>query len=327
MMVNENVTESSADQAAIQLPLSLALGIVIITGNVFVVAAYFSNARIRTGTYTILASLAISDLLVGCISIPMWIFISLTSERLGSVVNDIFEFFDIFSALASSFHLTTVSMERWFAIRRPFIYGTLTKVHYSLILCGAWISSFAFAAIRPAILKATSIDGKKIYTLFLCLVGYVGPGILVIALNYSIFKVARRLIKSLPTSTEQQCSESTTIRRNIKKQRRTALTLIFVTAMFLISWSKFFIVNIIFCFCDRCKSKSKNMLTPFLVFAKWLQYSNSAINPMVYAFRDAEIRKTFVRLLGPCGRVFEAHRIRRVKPAPNTRNLCWSCTN
>lgn len=48
---------------AFQIAFCLALMFVILTGNSFVVAAYFSNFRLRTGTYAFLVSLAISDLL------------------------------------------------------------------------------------------------------------------------------------------------------------------------------------------------------------------------------------------------------------------------
>ena len=307
----ETVAVDISVSIAIQLALCLAIMFLIITGNVSVVAAYFSNSRIRTGTYTILVSLAISDLLVGCVSLPLWMYISLRRVRKGPLYT-IFLSFDIFSALASIFHLTTVSLERWLAISRPFVYEKLSTVHYSLILCGAWLTAFAVAAIRPALDRAASNNPHRIYTPFLLLVGYVGPGILISLVNYSIFKVVRTLIANLPTCTIQDSEENTKIRKNINKQRRTALTLALVTAMFLVSWSSFFTISTISVFCRRCVPFET--LTPFLAFSKWLQYCNSAMNPMVYAFRDADMRKTFIRLLGPCGRALAAQRVRRVAP-------------
>ena len=239
-------------------------------------------------------------------------YISLKPYQTERPLKTFFLSFDIFSALASIFHLTIVSLERWLAISRPFVYETLATVHYSLILCSAWLTAFAIAAIRPALDLATITDGHRIYTPFLLLVGYVGPGILISTVNFSIFKVARTLVANLPKFTVQDLEESTKIRKNINKQRRTALTLALVTAMFLVSWFSFFTMSTISVFCKL----SFQTLNPFLVFAKWLQYCNSAMNPMVYPFRDAEIRKTFVRLLGPCGRVLVAQpRVRRVAPA------------
>lgn len=310
----KEITDGVSVSTAIQITLCLALMFVIITGNLLVVAAYFSNFRIRTSTYTILISLAISDLLVGCVSLPLYTYISLNPDQTGRPLNTFFLSFDIFSALASIFHLTIVSLERWLAISRPFVYETLATVHYSLILCGAWLTAFAIAAIRPVLDLTTSTDRHRIYTPFLLLVGFVGPGILISTVNFSIFKVARTLVANLPKCTVQDLEESTKIRTNINKQRRTALTLALVTAMFLVSWSSFFTISTIMVFCEHCVPLET--LNPFLVFAKWLQYCNSAMNPMVYTFRDAEIRKTFARLLGPCGRVLVAQPIvRRVAPA------------
>lgn len=293
---------------AFQIVFCLALMFVILTGNSFVVAAFFSNFRLRTGTYTFLVSLAISDLLVGCVSLPLYMYISLKNVQRGPL-NTFFLSFDIFSALASIFHLTSVSLERWLAISRPFVHETLSTLHYSLAICGVWMTAFAIAAIRPALDESTSSNPHRIYTPFLLLVGYVGPGILISVVNYSIFKVARALIANLPTI---QNEESTKLHKNINKQRRTALTLTFVTALFLVSWLSFFVMSTISAFCTQCLPIQK--ITAFLIFAKWLQYCNSAMNPLVYAFRDTEMRKTFLRLLGPCRRVLASRRRWRVAP-------------
>ena len=310
LYMSQDTTVEISTSNALQIALCVALMFVIITGNSFVVAAYFSNYRIRTGTYSFLVSLAISDLLVGCVSLPLYMYISLRKVQKGAL-NTFFLSFDIFSALASIFHLTTVSLERWLAISRPFVYQTLSTVHYSLMIISVWLTAFAIASIRPALDEAKSNNPHRTYTPFLLLVGYLGPGILISVVNYSIFKVARTLIANLPTLPDAE--ESTKIRKNINKQRRIALTLAFVTVMFLVSWSSFFTISTIVVFCTHCVPFHK--MTHFFVFAKWLQYCNSGINPMVYAFRDVEMRKTFVRLLGPCRRVLAAQRGRRVAPA------------
>lgn len=294
---------------SLQVVFCLALMFVILTGNSFVVAAYSSNFRLRTGTYMFLVSLAISDLLVGCVSLPLYMYISLKNIQRGPL-NTFFLSFDIFSALASIFHLTAVSLERCLAISRPFVHGALSTKHYSLAICGVWMTAFAIAGIRPAMDQSSSSNPHRIYTPFLLLVGYVGPGILISVVNYSIFKVARTLIANLPT---MQCvEESTKLRKNINTQRRTALTLTFVTALFLVSWLSFFVMSTISVFCVQCLSMQN--IGAFLIFAKWLQYCNSAMNPLVYAFRDTEMRKSFLRLLRPCRRALATRRRWRVEP-------------
>ncbi|XP_022796760.1 5-hydroxytryptamine receptor-like [Stylophora pistillata] len=304
--------------SALQILFCVALMFVIITGNSFVVASYFSNVRLRTGTYTFLVSFAISDLLVGCVSLPLWIYIRLRRVQDGPL-STFFISFDILSALASIFHLTTVSLERWLAISRPFIHEALSTAHYTIALCGVWTTALAIAAIRPALdnsLSNTKNNPHRIYTPFLTFVGYVGPGILVSVVNISIFKVARTLISNLPTITNQE--ESNKIRKNVNKQRRIALTLTFMTALFLVSWLSFFTVSTISVFCRECFPFHE--LSGFLLFSKWLQYSNSAMNPLVYAFRDSELRKTFVRLLGRCGRGATIRQALRVAPMNMTLN-------
>jgi len=125
--------------------------------------------------------------------------------------------------------------------------------------------------------------------------------------------MARALIVNLPTCTVQDSQESTETRKNINRQRRTALTLRRTSHRNVPS----FLVSV---FCNQhhifatAQCVPFDEVTHFLLFAKWLQYCNSAMNPMVYAFRDDEMRKTFVRLLGPCRRILAGQRGQRVAP-------------
>ena len=56
----------------------ILLVVVILFGNSLVVLSYKINNRLRTRTNAFLVSLAISDFLVGGISLPMWIYVTIT---------------------------------------------------------------------------------------------------------------------------------------------------------------------------------------------------------------------------------------------------------
>lgn len=56
------------------------LALFVILGNILVIAAFRFNSRLRTINNTFLVGLAVSDLLVGLISIPLWIYFRIANS-------------------------------------------------------------------------------------------------------------------------------------------------------------------------------------------------------------------------------------------------------
>ena len=314
-----NMNNSATNGWYVQAFLSSLLILVIVVGNAFVIAAYSSNSRLRTTTYTFLVSLAVSDLLVGSISLPLWIYFTVDdtamTEKAG--LYDVYLSFDIFSALASIFHLTAVSLERWLAVCRPFYYQTLSVRAYFVAILGVWVSAFAIA-LFSWIFRGAKLDMEaflSVYSPLLLAVGCIGPGILIAFVNFKVFEVAKSLAQALPMPGQLPDEEGSDMQQNIKTQRRTALTLAFLTVVFLISWTPFFVISTIAVFCQEClPTYTSDGGLVFFTLMKSLQYCSSAMNPLIYAFRDREIRRTFLRLLLSCKNFF---RVR--KNGPNAR--------
>ena len=73
----------------------------ILTGNTLVIVSYKSNRRLQTRTYTFLVSLAVSDLLVGGVNIPLWMG---CMAHYDNCYKALFTFTDLFGAFASILH-------------------------------------------------------------------------------------------------------------------------------------------------------------------------------------------------------------------------------
>lgn len=71
------------------------------------------------------AGLAVADVLVGLISISMWMYMLFLSSKESNnsleniQLNSIYDALDVFAALNSIFHLTAISIERFFAAVYP----------------------------------------------------------------------------------------------------------------------------------------------------------------------------------------------------------------
>ncbi|XP_031565073.1 D(2)-like dopamine receptor [Actinia tenebrosa] len=310
--------------------VSIALMIIIILGNSLVILAYKKNHRLRTGTYTFLVSLAISDFLVGSVSLPLWIYGSVQGWPLPDKVYTFFICFDIFSALASTLHLSAVSLERFVAISKPFYYKTITFRSYFVWIGVAWGLAFVVAALHPRILSTVLPIPKdsihfmyQVHGIVLFSCGYLAPMVLITTVNIRIFKIAKKLIRNMArpsqvTTNRNSSSILNYTRRRLPKERKTAITLVMITGLFFAAWLPFFIVNMLSLYClTTCLSLDERKLLIIVEFTKWLHYSNSAINAVIYAFRDIEMRKTFISLLWPCCRPCKGSRVDPTSPGPS----------
>ncbi|EDO48537.1 predicted protein [Nematostella vectensis] len=273
----------------VRVGFSVVIMIIILTGNLLVIAAYRENRRLQTGTYILLISLAFCDFLVGSVSVPLWIYISLQEWTVNEGVDLFFVSFDYVTALSSALHLTVIALERWVAISRPFYHQTLTRFYYILALLYIWIMAFV---VSGCYFIGWAIKRAEFYVVALFCVGFLIPFLVILLVNISIFGVAKRLIRELPTTTMSHDQKT-----KLQKERKTAITLGIITALFFFELLPTYIIALVGEFCQPCFVKlGWQNITRVFNFAKWLQYSNSAVNPFVYAFRDVEMRRAFKQL-------------------------------
>ena len=272
----------------------------IVGGNSLVIAACATNRRLRSGTYLFLVSLAISDLLVGSVALPMRIYGSLKEWQVSLYLTAFYNAFDIFSAVASNLHLIAISFERFIAVSRPFYYQMLSARPYVFASLASWCSAGFVAAIHPNNYLQSGGDVQlkkkimKIYMVLLFAACFVGPLLVVCTVNIGIFRVAKAVIRRTP---QQQANDE--FKRQIHRERKTAVTLILMSSFFFVAWFPFFVVNILYLYCVECLPPERQAQFLIVDTIKWLHYSNSAVNPAIYAFRDTEMRESFAKLVGP----------------------------
>ena len=272
------------------LVFSLIMAVLIVVGNSLVIAAYRTNARLQTHTNAFIVSLAVSDLLVGVVSVPIWTYLTFVNYRnIPTGLSEIYLCFDIFSALASIFHLTAIAVERYFAVSRPFSYGVLTFRVYKILIFAAWLVAAIIAALSQV---NRLITLKKAYTVFVFNVGFVLPTILMLIMYANIFRTASSLISRTP-SLQTGYAE----RGKVREERKVALTVSIVTGLFLLAWSPFFVSSMLAEFCASCLPKGDGT-TVLVTSVKWMHYSNSAVNPLVFVIRHGKMGKSMLRVIG-----------------------------
>ena len=114
------------------------LSFLIIIGNFLSITILFKR-RLRKRPHLLLISLAVADLLVGLIPVPLYIMIH-ANLRLHTAYW-VYLCVDMITGLSSVFTLTAISLERLHAIARPLRHRQLTLRSYAIAIATPWIFS------------------------------------------------------------------------------------------------------------------------------------------------------------------------------------------
>lgn len=262
---------------------------VIVAGNFLVIIAYKINRRLRTRTNTFLISLAVSDVVVGAVGLPMWVFCMVEyTECLASPnYSMIFKFLDRFGAFASIFHLTAISIERYIAVCKPYMFSRLHERYFFAASAFAWVLAMFLASLswlgRPHITS---------YNMVVFITGFALPAIIVISMYVGIFRSAKAMLDRTPTLNLNSKAN------HIREDQKVAVTVAMISGLFIVAWLPFFSLSIIVSYCGMaCLPKDILTILRMTTAVKWLHYSNSGVNPIIYAFRDREWKKSFKKIL------------------------------
>ena len=273
---------------------SILVAVVILFGNSLVVLSYKINKRLRTRTNAFLVSLAISDFLVGGISLPMWIYFMLTEFNQSAAFEAVFRIFDVFAALASIYHLTAISIERYIAVSRPFYYKCLSSLFHRAMIASAWIVAGVLASLSSVTTTTPWIS--RVYSTVLFISGFTVPVAITAFMYTGVFSVARSLLRRNPPRIASQQSAKS-LKQYYQGERKVAITVALITGLFFVAWVPFFTVSVTAAYCHHCLPSSPDYLKGLVIIVKSVHYLNSAVNPLVYARRDREMKRTFITLL------------------------------
>ena len=251
------------------------LATVIVVGNLLTIWMFLKQ-RLRKRAHFLLTSLAVADLLVGLLTVPLYIAINSAlyfGELLGRTV---FVFTDIFTAIASISTLAAISLERMHAIGWPFRHRTLNFRVYVFAIAIPWILTTIFTSIR--LLFYLSIITLKYYMYSLIL--FLSTPLLVICIAYS---VVWRKQKTMMGN-----------RNHVVREKRLAKTLLIITAASLLTWLPFQILSLL---AIRVEFEGFPNIRITANIVKFLQFSNSFVNAIIYPFRIPEFKNALLQML------------------------------
>lgn len=278
---------------------SIALCFIIILaliGNIVVCLAFYRSSSFRTPTVMFIVSLAVTDILVASVSIPLWLSIQL-SLCSSIPCNLAWKVIDVLFSTASIMNLCAISIDRFVIIAKPLTYPyNMTMKRAYVALVAIWVYAFTLAAIV--------FSKWKYYPTFVFVVDFIIPLTIMVTCYSLIFKTALSQVRRVFPIRQAYY---------FKREFKAAKTLGIVMGTFLACWAPFFLLNLIV-------SYRELSLTPGTIAGvKILHYINSALNPLIYSCSNKEFRFKILRVLPcSCGRVRHPHMIDRV--------VFWSTT-
>ncbi|XP_073685310.1 trace amine-associated receptor 13c-like [Garra rufa] len=267
--------------------------------NLLVIISISHFKKLHTPTNLIILSLAVADLFVGLIVMPIQaITLIETCWYFGNTFCGLYSMFIAMLLSVSLSNLVLIAVDRYVAVCHPLLYPqkiTMTKTLISI--CLSWVCSttynIAFVITNGYfdISRRTALCygecsimmgfAWSVIDLIMC---FIFPCILIITLYLRIFYVVHQQVKVINTLMKGDKSVNEgSVRR--KSESKAALTLGIIVTVYLLCWIPYYI-----CSLSVIASTVINLLT-------WVVYMNSGLNPMVYALFYPWFKKTIKHIL------------------------------
>ncbi|KAM9309136.1 galanin receptor type 1-like [Pholidichthys leucotaenia] len=278
----------------------LVFGLIFVLGvlgnsMVITVLARSKPGKPRSTTNIFILNLSIADLsyLLFCIPFQSTIYM-MSTWVLGAFICKFIHYFFTVSMLVSIFTLSAMSVDRYVAIVHSRKSSSIRVAKHALVgVVVIWIFSLAMAApimhyqniFHPRENESETFcwevwpdqNQKKIYVVCTFVFGYVLPLLLI---SFCYAKVLNHLHKKLRNMSKK--SEAS--------KKKTAQTVLVVVVVFCLSWLPHHVVHLWAEFGTFPLNQASFVLR---VAAHCLAYSNSSVNPVIYAFLSENFRKAY----------------------------------
>ncbi|XP_013907284.1 PREDICTED: tubulin beta-3 chain [Thamnophis sirtalis] len=280
---NETTFCASEQQVVIPSELFLTLGAMSFVENLLVVAAIVKNRNLHSPMYYFICCLAVSDMLVSVSNLVETLFILLIEHgmlliepSLVKQVDNVMDMLICSSLMSSLSFLGVIAMDRYITIFYALRYHSIMTIQRAAILMVAvWLIS-SVSSVLFIVYDSTAV--------LMCLVAFFLSVLSLIAgLYIHMFVLAHRHARQISTMYGKQHAPQFTSMKG-------AITLTILLGVFLICWGPFFLHLILILICPgrpACKCYFR-YFSLYLI----LIICNSVVDPIIYAFRSQELRRT-----------------------------------
>nr|XP_046260167.1 trace amine-associated receptor 13c-like [Scatophagus argus] len=264
--------------------------------NLLVIISISHFRQLHSPTNLLILSLAVSDFLVGLLSMPIEIFLTEVCWLLGDLMCALYYVVDFIITSSSVGNMVLISIDRYLAICDPLHYTTrVTLDKTKICVCLCWICSILYNTLILSDFLRQPDSQNSCYGECVVVLNYItgtvdffftfiGPITVIIVLYMRIFVVAvsqAQAMRSHIASVPLQRSVRVTYK---KSEMKAAMTLGVVIVVFLLCFCPYYSPFLVGEYIEDSTSSSS--------FVVWLLFFNSCINPVIYAFFYSWFRKS-----------------------------------
>ncbi len=295
--------------------------------NAMVIFAIFANQNLKTKTNFIVVSLAISDLFVVTVAIPLRLLGDLNGSKDNLVPCSVVIAFTVLFDGLSRLNIVLLTFERFIAVRFPFWYqkhASKRRVFIAIAVCWTLMAIFAISLLtgvgvrgekdekNAELTRKTSIcllsttlsqPAVMIFTIAFCSI----PILIVVPVNCYLIKVSYRQMRSihgLHMSVEANLhgSNGATRQRDFASaQRKIGRMVAMLVFLFLILVAPITIIDLI-------ETLGEVSIPTYLTkTAVCMIYLNTALNMFVYAAFNKAFREAFYRIFEQIKTFIDSH--------------------
>ncbi|XP_036427177.1 adenosine receptor A1-like [Colossoma macropomum] len=277
------------------LPLEVIIAVACCLGNVLVIWAVWTCRALRKPTFCFIVSLAVADFLVGSVVIPVAVLVDIginTSFHGCLFMCGVI----IMLEVASVALLLAIAVDRFLRVHIPLTYkSTVSKKRLWIVVALCWVTA-ALLSFIPMFGWHKSLGADRIECRFFTVISY---SYLVYFIFFSLY------LPPLALMTGFYCYIFLTTRRQFRanigvaaksstyyqKEHRLAASLVLVLVLFVVCWLPLFLMVTVRLYGPHIEVPSVAVELGVL-----LSHANSAVNPIVYAFRIPKIKEACKKL-------------------------------
>ena len=271
----------------------IVLSVLVIAINLLVITLFFYREYLQTKTNSLLISLAVSDLMVGLLGIPLTVACNWVL-KIGVCVSAAFIY--RFIATSTMYHILVITLERYIYVMYPMKYiNIVTGARVLKTIAGVWFFSLLTTLIQLAWddpskffkkdpVAARYALGYTIYSLIFC---FFLPALFMAVSYVRMFLVIHHQSKQIRGQYSTRAA-SANQRSPIATEARALVIFAMMLIIFVLCWLSFYVTGFLIYLVDWHSMPEKALLV-----LDFIRFAVAFINPILYAF----LKRDFSRAL------------------------------